>query len=75
MTAPDDAVPRERELRAIITRLEARIAELEAENARLRVELAKAGRDSSNSSKPPSLSTRTSGSPDHRPQVRSPPRY
>lgn len=47
MQIPEDATPRERELYAIIARLEARIAELEAE-------LAKACRNSSNSSKPPS---------------------
>lgn len=47
MRIPEVATPRERELYAIIERLEARIAGLEAE-------LAKARRDSSNSSKPPS---------------------
>lgn len=47
MRIPEDATPRERELYAIIARLEARIAGLEAE-------LAKARRNSSNSSKPPS---------------------
>ena len=47
MRIPEDATPRERELYAVIARLEARIAGLEAA-------LAKAKRDSSNSSKPPS---------------------
>jgi transposase len=47
MRIPEDATPRERELYAIIERLEARVAELEAK-------LAKANRNSSNSSKPPS---------------------
>jgi transposase len=47
MRIPEDATPRERELYAVIERLEARIAELEAK-------LAKADRNSSNSSKPPS---------------------
>ena len=47
MRIPEDATPRERQLYAIIARLEARVAELEAK-------LAKAGRNSSNSSKPPS---------------------
>ena len=35
MQEPEDATPRERELYAIIARLEARLGELEAENARL----------------------------------------
>ena len=47
MRIPEDATPRERELYAIIERLEARVAELEAK-------LARATRNSSNSSKPPS---------------------
>ena len=47
MRTPEDATPRERELYAVIERLEARVAELEAK-------LAKANRNSSNSSKPPS---------------------
>jgi transposase len=47
MRIPEDATPRERELYAVIERLEARVAELE-------VKLARATRNSSNSSKPPS---------------------
>jgi len=47
MRISEDATPRERELYAIIARLECRIAQLEAE-------LAKANRNSSNSSRPPS---------------------
>ncbi len=47
MRIPEDTTPRERELYAVIERLEARIAELEGK-------LARANRNSSNSSKPPS---------------------
>ena len=61
MQIPADATARERELYAVIARLEARIAEVEAllvERealvAELRAKFARATRNSSNSSKPPS---------------------
>jgi transposase len=54
MQIPGDATPRERELYAVVARLQARIAELETIVAELRAKLARATRNSSNSSKPPS---------------------
>jgi transposase len=54
MRIPEDATPRERELYAIIERLEARVARQDERIAELEAKLAKASRNSSNSSKPPS---------------------